>query len=106
MDFEIPESLVKTLLGAIAAESPLARRLNEFGACHGSVTVPANLFDAHSLNTLYSLCFFQAVDGILFRIVTGVQTCALPIYLSDEVYLAMVSRGFRGEARMLEPLQL
>lgn len=27
-------------------------------------------------------------------------------HLSDEVYLAMVSRGFRGEARMLEPLKL
>ncbi len=27
-------------------------------------------------------------------------------HLSDEVYLAMVSRGFRGEARMLEPLTL
>src|SRR5207248_6730126 len=25
--------------------------------------------------------FFQAEDGILYRTVTGVQTCALPIYL-------------------------
>lgn len=27
-------------------------------------------------------------------------------HLSDQVYLAMVSRGFRGEARLLEPLRL
>ena len=25
-------------------------------------------------------CFFQAEDGIRDRLVTGVQTCALPIY--------------------------
>ena len=67
MDFEIPESLVKTLLGAIAAESPLARRLNEFGACHGSVTVPANLFDAHSLNTLYSLSKTNNERALMFQ---------------------------------------
>src|SRR5258708_28244986 len=27
----------------------------------------------------YSLCFFQAEDGIRDDLVTGVQTCALPI---------------------------
>lgn len=27
-------------------------------------------------------------------------------YLSDQVYMAMVSRGFRGEARILEPLRM
>src|SRR3989441_11898813 len=29
--------------------------------------------------------FFQAEDGIRDKLVTGVQTCALPIYLLDEV---------------------
>ena len=28
------------------------------------------------------VCFFQAEDGIRDRLVTGVQTCALPISLS------------------------
>src|SRR5699024_10201570 len=38
-----------------------------------------------------SLCFFQAEDGIRDRNVTGVQTCALPIYKQDSTvreYLA------------------
>ena len=29
--------------------------------------------------------FFQAEDGIRYRDVTGVQTCALPIYLSEDL---------------------
>src|SRR5699024_11859065 len=33
-------------------------------------------------NTIFSIFFFQAEDGIRDRNVTGVQTCALPIYLS------------------------
>src|SRR5205823_11089795 len=31
--------------------------------------------------------FFQAEDGIRDKLVTGVQTCALPIYLFHEVFL-------------------
>src|SRR5207248_4568183 len=32
---------------------------------------------------LYFFFFFQAEDGIRDRTVTGVQTCALPIYAAD-----------------------
>src|SRR2546423_8768060 len=32
-----------------------------------------------------SMFFFQAEDGIRDKLVTGVQTCALPIYLVSEV---------------------
>src|SRR2546421_9074945 len=41
-----------------------------------------------------SLCFFffQAEDGIRDLIVTGVQTCALPIYLSD-LFLNAINDG-------------
>ena len=33
------------------------------------------------LSFLLSLFFFQAEDGIRCKLVTGVQTCALPIYV-------------------------
>ncbi len=59
MDFEIPESLVTVLLGMIEANSPLAKRLNEHGVCHGKMVVPSGLFDATALNTLYDLCKAQ-----------------------------------------------
>src|SRR2546430_10400289 len=42
----------------------------------------------------YSLCFFfQAEDGIRDLTVTGVQTCALPIYLRAEHAVARTLRG-------------
>src|SRR5699024_12170217 len=31
------------------------------------------------------VCFFQAEDGIRIRNVTGVQTCALPIYITVNI---------------------
>ena len=34
------------------------------------------------------VCFFQAEEGIRDRIVTGVQTCALPIYFSRKYSVA------------------
>lgn len=67
MDFEIPESLVQPLLGAIEAASPLACRLSELGACHGSVVVASSLFDAHSLNTLYSLSKTNNERALMFQ---------------------------------------
>src|SRR5437867_13176523 len=50
--------------------------------------------------------FFQAEDGIRDRTVTGVQTCALPIWLRDEADLRLV-RGrdgiSDGDERMVPP---
>src|SRR2546425_10816178 len=40
-----------------------------------------------SVSTIHLFFFFQAEDGIRDKLVTGVQTCALPIY-----------RGSRGSA--------
>lgn len=60
IEFEIPEPLANVLLGTVPADSPLALRLAEHGACHGKRVVPSRLFDATSLNTLYGLC--QAAD--------------------------------------------
>lgn len=67
MDFDIPESLIKNLLSAIEAESPLARRLSEFNNCRGSVVVPASLFDADSINTLYSLSKTNNERALMFQ---------------------------------------
>src|SRR5437762_1736266 len=39
--------------------------------------------------------FFQAEDGIRDTSVTGVQTCALPIYLSDRIHQKL-EKKFRG----------
>src|SRR5256712_1506627 len=45
---------------------------------------------------ILSLCFFfQAEDGIRDLIVTGVQTCALPILLLGDIF---ARRGLHGEA--------
>src|SRR5690349_22408034 len=49
---------------------------------------------------MYTICinyfFFQAEDGIRDLYVTGVQTCALPIYLRHP-NLARVHEGLAGE---------
>ena len=67
MDFEIPESLVTVLLGMIEVNSPLAKRLNEHGVCHGKMLVPSRLFDAAALNTLYDLCKAQDERALMFQ---------------------------------------
>jgi ATPase family associated with various cellular activities (AAA) len=67
MDFEIPESLIHTLLAMIEAESPLARQLNEHGVCHGNMLVSSKLFDAKSLNTLYSLSKTNNERALMFQ---------------------------------------
>src|SRR5258708_11435184 len=51
-----------------------------------------------------SFFFFQAEDGIRDDLVTGVQTCALPIYLQAQAYRLRpgASRMLRLEGDMLE----
>jgi hypothetical protein len=67
MDFEIPEALVHGLLGSLESESPLARQLNEHGVCHGNMIVSSKLFDAKSLNTLYSLSKAKNERALMFQ---------------------------------------
>jgi hypothetical protein len=67
MDFEIPESLIHPLLAMIETGSPLARQLNEHGDCHGNMLVSSKLFDAKSLNTLYSLSKSQNERALMFQ---------------------------------------
>src|SRR5699024_11702672 len=43
--------------------------------------------------------FFQAEDGIRDRNVTGVQTCALPIFYSDEKSRVLVDKTKSGKVR-------
>src|ERR1041384_5115694 len=44
---------------------------------------------------LFRLFFFQAEDGIRYKLVTGVQTCALPIWRPS---------GMTGDALVYDPL--
>jgi hypothetical protein len=67
MDFEIPESLIHALLGVIESGSPLAKQLNEHGVCHGNMIVSSKLFDAQSLNTLYSLSKTRNERALMFQ---------------------------------------
>jgi len=67
MDFEIPESLIHPLLEMIETESPLARQLQEHGACHGNMLVPSRLFDAKSLNTLFLLSKTKNERALMFQ---------------------------------------
>ncbi|MDQ7979371.1 ATP-binding protein [Paraburkholderia sp. SARCC-3016] len=67
MDFEIPESLIHPLLGLIGAGSPLARQLEAHGICHGNMIVSSKLFDAQSLNSLYTLSKMQEDRGLMFQ---------------------------------------
>src|SRR2546425_9102392 len=45
--------------------------------------------------------FFQAEDGIRDKLVTGVQTCALPIYIVQDAYVRAYEHlnQFEGRAR-------
>src|SRR5437867_9561094 len=47
--------------------------------------------------------FFQAEDGIRDRTVTGVQTCALPIYTVPQLVASSGARIFVGVASWTDP---
>src|SRR6476660_9936351 len=47
------------------------------------ITMHTTRIQAIALMTVYCVCFFQAEDGIRDDLVTGVQTCALPISLRE-----------------------
>ena len=49
--------------------------------------------------------FFQAEDGIRVRNVTGVQTCALPIYISDDEGLGRLYADELGTIDIPEHIQ-
>ena len=46
---------------------------------------------------LFVVFFFQAEDGIRGRLVTGVQTCALPIYI-ESAFLSVTADDPVGKA--------
>src|SRR5699024_12202115 len=50
---------------------------------------------SHNYVCLWQIFFFQAEDGIRDRNVTGVQTCALPILMSDQLKMSMLSKENR-----------
>src|SRR5687767_5328168 len=77
---------------------PHAER-SERSARHRGVSVSARADDRLSLSLLF---FFQAEDGIRDKLVTGVQTCALPIF---DVQAALV-RLVDDDARVLAQLAI
>jgi hypothetical protein len=93
MDFEIPESLVHPLLAMIGSESTLARQLNEHGVCHGKMLVSSKLFDAKSLNALYSLSKANNERALMF------QMLAL-----DNIYNAPQARTIPALDQMVQGL--
>src|SRR5207244_9617136 len=62
-----------------------------------------------SLVCLCCLFFFQAEDGIRDDLVTGVQTCALPIFERADLVCAVhraCADGLRSEIRMVEHVEV
>src|SRR2546425_9741897 len=64
---------------------------------HGEANIKAMLGGLYFEQ--YIFFFFQAEDGIRDKLVTGVQTCALPIYVH-------LRSGERDDAGRREPLDL
>src|SRR2546430_4133619 len=57
----------------------------------------------HALSTVVSVFFFQAEDGIRDLTVTGVQTCALPIYAHGRVILSFLTAPRSIQSAVIEP---
>src|SRR2546430_17577185 len=51
-----------------------------------SATMPSSNHSLRRCAATLKACFFQAEDGIRDLTVTGVQTCALPIYQADGIH--------------------
>src|SRR5438132_3854744 len=71
---------------------------------------PVNVLFNSSLGCLFNLSvlffffFFQAEDGIRDHCVTGVQTCALPIYLDTPAASSRNTRSSSGLASMMREI--
>lgn len=73
MDFELPDPMVRELLGKVAQDSPLAKYLGEFmgetrSGRSSRYLVSARLFDAESLNTLYTMCRNSDERALMFQL--------------------------------------
>ena len=68
MDFELPDPMVRELLGKIEQDSPLAKHLGEYQPGRGRVLVAARLFDAESLNTLYTMSRNNDERALMFQL--------------------------------------
>lgn len=68
MDFELPDPIVRELLGKIAQDTPLAKHLGEHPPGRGRALVASRLFDAESLNTLYTMCRNNGERALMFQL--------------------------------------
>src|SRR5271163_5151485 len=60
--------------------------MNSTGAPFSASQLPATFAIAINTSAVANVFFFQAEDGIRGLIVTGVQTCALPIFHAGSSY--------------------
>ena len=68
MDFDLSDEIVRELLGRISDDSPLAKHLGKDRPARGRALVASNLFDADSLNALYTMCRESGERGLMFQL--------------------------------------
>lgn len=68
MDFDLPDEIVLKLLDRISEDSPLAKHLAEDRALCGRAVVPSSLFDAETLNALYTTCRESGERGLMLQL--------------------------------------
>src|SRR5438105_12006233 len=84
-----------------------------FHALRGSARFPAHsllgLLPFFFVDSLSFFFFFQAEDGIRDPLVTGVQTCALPIFVSIDHYVDAIRRQYlqrAGKSRLRKRVRI
>lgn len=68
MDFDLPDAIVHKLLGRISEDSPLAKHLGKDRLGCGRAVVASSLFDAESLNALYTTCRESNERGLMLQL--------------------------------------
>ena len=68
MDFDLSDEMIRELLGRISDDSPLAKHLGKDRPARGRAVVASNLFDADSLNALYTMCRESGERGLMFQL--------------------------------------
>ncbi len=68
MDFDLSDEIVRELLGRISDDSPLAKHLGKDRPARGRALVASSLFDADSLNALYTMCRESGERGLMFQL--------------------------------------
>ena len=68
MDFDLSDEIVRKLLDRISDNSPLAKHLGKDRPACGRAVVASSLFDADTLNTLYTTCRESGERGLMLQL--------------------------------------